>query len=788
VSGDGMEADGPTTTVTKVPVWRDPTREADERVADLLGRLTLEEKVAQLYGVWIGADASGGDMAPHQHEMIDEPPPWAELVTTGLGQLTRPFGTAPVEPAAGAEALARMQADIVSASRFGIPAIAHEECLTGFMTWGATVYPTPLAWGASFDPQLVERMAARIGHSMRRVGIHQGLAPVLDVARDPRWGRTEETIGEDPYLVGTIGTAYVRGLQSAGIVATLKHFVGYSASRAGRNFGPVAIGPREVADVLLPPFEMAIRDGGADSVMHAYTELDGVPTAADTALLTDLLRGEWGFTGTVVSDYFGIGFLQLLHHVAADPAEAAGLALAAGIDVELPSIRCFGAPLIEAVRAGTVPESLVDRAVTRVLRQKCHLGLLDPDWRPLPPAATDPGTDAGPVTIDLDSPADRALARQLAEESVVLLANDGVLPLPPTARIAVVGPLADEAAGMLGCYSFPSHVGGQHPDHPTGVEIPTLLAALRADVTREAVAGDEEFAAAVAAAAAAEVCLAVLGDRAGLFGAGTSGEGSDAADLALPGRQGELLTALVATGTPVVAVLLTGRPYALGPWADRLAATVQAFFPGEEGGPALAGILAGRVNPSGRLPIGVPRLPGGQPAGYLGPALSHRSEVSNIDPTPLHPFGHGLSYTVFTWSDPLLDGTAVGPDPLTVPTDGEFTVSTLVRNTGDRDGVEVVQLYLHDPVAEVTRPVVRMIGYARVPLSVGQSRRVEFRVHADLSAFTGRDGYRIVEPGELELMLSASSTDHRHHFAVRLAGPRRRVGHDRRMTTEVTLR
>ncbi|SDZ45695.1 beta-xylosidase [Micromonospora pattaloongensis] len=774
--------------------WQDPSLPAEERVEDLLARLTLEEKLAQLSGMWLGATATEHDMAPHQHDLVDETLDWTELTRSGLGQLTRPFGTAPVDPAAGAAALARRQAEIVAAGRFGIPALAHEECLAGVMTWGATVYPTPLAWGASFDPALVGRMAAQIGATMRRLGIHQGLAPVLDVVRDPRWGRTEETIGEDPYLVGTIGTAYVRGLESAGIVATLKHFAGYSASRAGRNFGPVAVGPRELADTLLLPFEMALRDGGARSVMHSYAEIDGVPCAADETLLTGLLRDAWGFTGTVVADYFGVSFLQSLHGVAATPAEAAALALTAGVDVELPAVRCYGPPLLRAVRAGAVPVSLVDRAARRVLRQKCELGLLDPDWQPTPPALAGPdGADGG---VDLDPPAHRELARQLAEESVVLLANDGTLPLRPGSRVAVVGPLADSPAAMLNCYSFPSHVADAHPGLSGAVAIPTLLAALRTELGAAGlahVAGgtlDEqempEIVRAAAAAANADVCVAVLGDRAGLFGAGTSGEGCDAEDLELPGRQAELLDAVLATGTPVVLVMLSGRPYALGRYADRLAAVVQAFFPGEEGGPAVAGVLSGRVCPSGRLPVGVPRRPGGQPAGYHGPALAHRTEVSTVDPTPLFPFGHGLSYTAFAWEDVRVDGAPV-PGPVELGTDGELTLSLAVRNTGHRAGAEVVQLYLHDPIAQVTRPVQRLTGYARVALGPGEARRVEFRVHADLSCFTGRSGHRIVEPGELELRLSASSADHRHTVLVRLTGPERRVDYRRRLTAAVTV-
>ncbi|MGW4460615.1 beta-xylosidase/alpha-l-arabinosidase [Micromonospora sp. NPDC004704] len=802
MSSDPRASNGHRTlTAAPLAAWQDPSRPVDVRVDDLLGRLSLEEKIAQLYGVWVGADVSDEDMAPHQHDMVDEIPDWRELIRVGLGQLTRPFGTAPIDPALGARALARMQAEIVAANRFGIPAIAHEECLSGFMTWGATVYPTPLAWGATFDPELVERMAGQIGAALRQVGVHQGLAPVLDVTRDPRWGRTEETIGEDPYLVATIGTAYVRGLQSAGVIATLKHFAGYSASRAGRNFAPVAVGPRELADVLLPPFEMAVRDGGAGSVMHSYAEVDGVPAAADERLLTDLLRVRWGFTGTVVADYFGVAFLQLLHHVADSAVDAARLALTAGVDVELPAVRCFGPALVAAVRAGTVPEALVNRAVARVLRQKCTLGLLDPEWQPGPPALAGRGDEPAELegTVDLDPPANRALARELAEESVVLLANNGVLPLAPDSRIALVGPLADGVTGMLGCYTFPSHVGGQHPGVPAGVDIPTLLAALRTELPSArlshaagcTVDGTDRagIAEAVAAATEADVCVAVLGDRAGLFGAGTSGEGSDAADLHLPGVQQELLTGLLDTGTPVVLVLLAGRPYALGGWADRLAAVVQAFFPGEEGGPAIAGVLGGRVNPSGRLPVSVPRDPGGQPAGYLAPALGHRTEVSNIDPTARHPFGHGLSYTRFDWRDVLVDGVAPTEGQRTdVPTGGTVTVSVAVENTGERDGAEVVQLYLHDPVAQVTRPVVRLTGYARVPLAAGQSRRVTFRVHADLTSFTGRDGHRVVEPGDLELRLSASSAEHRFVVPLRLTGVERRVDHRRRMVAEVTVR
>ncbi|GGR07947.1 beta-xylosidase/alpha-l-arabinosidase [Streptomyces pilosus] len=787
-----MTANVAVETTPEAPLWNDPDRPVAARVDALIGAMTLDEKIAQLYGVWVGASANGGEVAPHQHDM-EEAVDLDALLPHGLGQLTRPFGTAPVDPALGALSLLRTQNRITAASRFGIPAVAHEECLAGFAAWRATAYPVPLSWGATFDPDVVRRMAAAIGRDMRAVGVHQGLAPVLDVVRDARWGRVEETIGEDPYLVGTIGTAYVRGLESAGIVATLKHFVGYSASRAGRNLAPSPMGPRERADVLLPPFEMAIREGGARSVMHSYTDTDGVPAAADESLLTGLLRDTWGFDGTVVADYFGIAFLRILHGIAGDWAEAAGAALKAGVDIELPTVKTFGAPLAAAVTDGRVPESLIDRALRRVLGQKAMLGLLDPDWNPVPPALDgadldDP--DALRGTVDLDGPENRALAREIAEKAVVLLSNDGTLPLARPRRIALVGPNATEGTAVLGCYSFPQHVGVQHPDVPVGIDLPTLRDTLAAefpdaDITVARGTGVDDgdltgIGAAVDAAAHADVVVAVLGDRAGLFGRGTSGEGCDTESLALPGAQQQLLDALLDSGTPVVTVLLAGRPYALGRAAAESAAIVQSFFPGVAGTQAIAGVISGRTNPSGRLPVSVPRAPGSQPTTYLGARLAQASEVSNIDPTPAFGFGHGLTYTSFAW-----DGLAVDADQ--APTDGEFTLALTVRNTGDRTGTEVVQLYLHDPVASVVQPVQRLVGYTRVDLEPGEARRVRVTVPADVASFTGRDGHRIVEPGDLELRLAASSTDTRLTATVTLTGPARRVDHTRRFHAAFSL-
>ena len=771
-------------------VWRDPSRGTADRVADLLGRMTLEEKVAQLGSVWIGASGDGEGVAPGQDGFGLEQAPLDELITHGIGQLTRVFGTRPVEPAAGMRALAALQERIMAASRFGIPAVAHEECLTGFAAWSATIFPAPLSWGASFDPALVREMAGAIGRTMHAVGVHQGLAPVLDVTRDARWGRAEETIGEDPYLVGTIGTAYVTGLQEAGVHATLKHFAGYSASRAGRNMAPVSMGRREFADVMLPPFEMAIRLGNARSVMPTYIDVDGVPASADPGLLTRILREELGFDGLVVSDYYAVSFLELRHAVAGSPAAAATLALAAGLDVELPSARCYGPPLLAAAGSGATVQ-IVDRAVARVLRQKCELGMFDPGWSPVPgpPGAEQTGDGHRPGP-DLDPPASRALARRLAEESVILLANPaGALPLPKGARVAVVGPLADDPLAFFGCYSVPRHLAGRHPGMSAGVEVATVLAAVREelpDVVHARGCGVRSadrsgFAAAAAVARSADVVVAVVGDESGLFGRGTTGEGSDATDLALPGVQEDLLRTLADTGKPVVAVLVTGRPYAIGAVAGRLAGVVQAFFPGEEGGHAIAGVLSGRVVPSGKLPVEMPGSTAGQPSSYLRSPLAARHSGSAVDPAPLFAFGHGLSYTSFEYSGLALSAGQI-------PTDGIADISAVVRNSGPRAGAEVVQLYLSDPVAQVVRPVRWLAGFARVELAPGEARRVVFRLHADRTAFCGLTGERIVEPGEIRVEIGGASDSLPLRGSLTLTGPERRTGAGRVLETPVSVR
>jgi len=758
--------------------WHDHRLSRSERAAALVAAMTLEEKSGQLVGLWVGADAAGGDVAPHQSDMSKDAPSFADVIVDGLGQLTRPFGTRPVESAQGAQSLARAQRQVAAANRFGIPAQVHEECLAGFAAFGATAYPVPLSWGASFDPELVQEMAGRIGTSMRSVGVHQGLAPVLDVVRDYRWGRVEETIGEDPYLVATVGASYVKGLEDAGIVATLKHFAGYSGSRAGRNHAPVSAGPREMAEIFLPPFETALRYGGARSVMNSYAEVDGMPAAGDRRLLTDLLRDTWGFEGVVVADYFAIAFLRTLQRVAETDGAAAARALWAGIDMELPSVAAYGQPLIEAVRSGDLDEALVDRALQRVLEQKIELGLVEADYDPTP--AND---------VPFDDAASREIALRLAREAVVLVDNDGTLPLAAGVRVALVGPLADDPLAMLGCYSFPAHVGVHHPESGLGLDIPTLLDELRTrrDVVANAAGcdvmqpGRDGFDAAAAAARDADVVVVALGDRAGLFGRGTSGEGCDAPDLRLPGEQQALLEALLATGTPVVLVLLTGRPYALGAVADRCAAIVQTFFPGQQGAQAIAEVLAGEVNPSGHLPVGIPREPGGQPATYLAPPLGRANDVSNIDPTALYPFGHGLSYGALTWQP-------TATEEQDWASDGTTAVSVVLSNETAARVEDVVQVYLHDPFAQVTRPDQRLVAYRRVSVEAGESIEVQFRLHADLTSFVGIRGDRIVEPGAVELRVARSSADVHAAVRRRITGAERRVGADRALLADAEVR
>lgn len=735
--------------------WRDPTLSARERAQALVDELTLDEKVAQLGSFWPTADV-GATPRPSR----DLPGAAVAPLELGLGQLTRVFGTEPISVRDGVAKLRALQREVTRNQRLGIPALVHEECLTGLAAYGATAFPTPLAWAATFDDDLVREMGRAIGDDMRAIGVHQGLAPVLDVVRDYRWGRVEETLGEDPYLVGQLGAAYVAGLESAGIIATVKHFAGHAASRGARNRGPVAMGAREFADTVLPPFETALRQGGARSVMTSSADVDGIPSTANRALLDGILRTEWGFNGTVVADYWAIPSLASVHRVAADAADAGALALRAGVDVELPSTVGFSS-LARLVRDGIVDEGDIDRAAVRHLRHKIEAGLLD----------TASVVPHGAEGVDLDSERNRALSARIAEESIVLLEDDGILPLTVDSRVALIGPAAAEYRSLLGCYAFPNHVLARYPGHDSGITIQTIEAALHTErgigelrFVRgcEILDDAEEIAAAVRAAGESDVAVVVVGDVAGTFGAGSSGEGCDAPDLRLPGRQHDLVLAVLATGVPTVLVVVSGRPYALGEFGAARA-IVQAFFPGADGAGAIAGVLSGRVAPSGRLPVQIPRSPSVTTTYLEPPSGRHDAGATVADPTPLYPFGYGLTRGCIEYVS--IDA------PSDVRTDGAAEIAVTVHNAGEA-AVEVVQLYASFPSGTVVRPEAQLVGFARIRIPAGARRVVRFTLEAARLAATGVDGRLSVDPGTVVLAAGPSVADRTCAVSVRLTGPR----------------
>jgi beta-glucosidase len=756
--------------------FRDPSASLDDRVADLLDRMTIEEKVAQLGGVWVTQlvrnDRFDASVA-------------ATLLADGMGQVTRIGASTGLHPDGAAELINEIQRHVIDHTRLGIPILLHEESTGGFCARDATVFPQAIGLASTWDPELVGEVADVIRQQMVAVGARQSLAPVLDVARDPRWGRVEETYGEDPVLGGTIGTAYVRGLQgdlTDGVLATGKHFLGYAMSEGGMNHAPVHLGPRELREVYAEPFAAAIRDAGIGAIMNSYASIDGLPCAGSREILTTLLRDELGFTGVVVADYFSVDLLLSHHHVVADQGEAAVAALVAGLDVELPAVSCFGEPLREAIAAGRIDHQTIDEAVRRVLRAKFSLGLFE-----------QPFVDADRAIAVFDTPAQRALARRAAAESVVLLTNaDGVLPLPiDLGRLAVLGPGANDPRLLQGDYHYPAHVeivyeaaesallpqaGGAFAAGPFFTEHVTPFAALvealpSCEVVHErgcdVVDPDRGgFDAAVAVATGADVAVVVVAGRSGLRPTATVGEARDATDLSLTGVQSDLITAVVATATPTVVVVLSGRVHALGPSViEQSAALVQVWPPGEEGGHGLADVLLGRVDPSGRLPVTMPRVVGQVPVHHAPRSGGGRSQFygdyTDSPTSPAFPFGHGLSYTTFGYGDlGCTSGSTVDPVVLTVA----------VSNTGDRPGVEVVQLYGRDDVASVARPVRQLLGFRRVALAPGEERDVTFTVDPSRLAFYDPSMRFVVEPGTFTFWVGSSSEDRRGEARVELTG------------------
>jgi beta-glucosidase len=766
-------------TITRVeeaePGYRDPGRPLAERVEDLLGRMTREEKVAQLGSAWVFQLADGDGLSTDRASGV---------LRNGLGHVTRISGASSLDAGGAARLANEIQQHLVEETRLGIPAIVHEEICSGLMAKQATVFPQAIGLASTWDPELARALGEAIRDQMRAVGAHQGLAPVLDVCRDPRWGRTEETFGEDPHLVAQMGVEFILGLQGEtlrnGVVATVKHFVGYGASEGGMNWAPAQIPPRELRDVYLHPFEAAVRVAGAASVMNAYNEIDGVVCAADRELLTSTLRNEWGFDGYVVSDYFSIRQLTAYHRLTATAEEAASVALNAGLDLELPATDCYGAPLLDALEVGLVAETTLDDAVRRVLRTKFALGLFDDPY-------VDVGRAAGAGATDTH----RSLARRIAQKSIVLLKNEGILPLDrDLASVAVIGPNADVARHLFGDYCYAAHVeslrevleSGGSPlsatfDDLSGidpVELRTrsLLDAVRArlgdrvtfapgcGVLDDSRAGFEE---AVAAATDADVAVLVMGDKSGLTDGCTSGEFCDRTSFDLPGVQEELVRAVLETGTPVVLVLVSGRPAASVPLHEACAAVVMAWLPGEEGAEAIADVLLGEVSPGGKLPISYPRTSGQVPVFYGHKVSGGRSQPKGdyVDSPsrPLYPFGHGLSYTTFA-----LSGATVRQE--VVPWDESFTTEVTVTNTGSRSGDEVVQLYIRDPQASVTRPVLELKSFLRVELEPGHSKHVAFEVPAAQLGFYDRTMSFVVEPGKIDVFVGTSSADLREAGSV----------------------
>ncbi len=742
-----------------------------ERVETLIAEMTLPEKLAQLGCVWSTQLVEGGGEAADFSARAA-----AGLMADGTGQVTRIAASTGLQPGGLARFANQIQHWLVHNTRLGIPAVIHEEAVAGFCARDAIQFPQAIGLGATFDMDLLERIGDHIRAEMLSVGARHALSPVLDVARDPRWGRVEETYGEDPVLCGSLGSAYVRGLQNtgpeglgAGVVATGKHFLGYAASDGGLNHGPVNVGSRELREVHAEPFAAAIRDGGLQSVMNSYASVDGLPPAGSRALLTELLRDELGFEGTVVADYFAVDLLRTYHRVAPTKGVAAAKALLAGMDQELPALDCFSpANLGPLVEAGVVPLDAVDRAVRRVLRHKEELGLFEEPFVDEEVAGACFGTDLG-----------RGLALRAALESIVLLDNrDDLLPIDAasTGSVAVLGPAADDPRLMEGDYHYPAHLeiiygedaagvdllpasGGAFAPGPYMPDIVTPLAGLRegfgdsVDVRHARGCGvsaidddDAMLDEAVALAEACEVAVVCLGGRSGLTPSATVGEARDAADLALTGRQIELLERVAATGTPTVAVICSGRVHTLGEVEQLSGATVLAWLPGIESGTALARILLGETAPSGRLPISLPHSVGQVPVHHAPRAGGGRSQFwgdyTDTPCAPLHPFGFGLSTTTFEYSGLHL-------------TAGSTTETTMlavtVTNTGERTGTEVVQLYARDEVASVARPERQLVGFTRVPLQAGQSRTVTFALHPSRLAFFDEDFRFVCEPGAFDL-------------------------------------
>jgi beta-glucosidase len=775
----------------------------EQRAREQLAQMTLDEKLAQMGSYWIYQLQTDGTLDPQK---------MCERLKNGIGQITRVAGGSTLHPVAAAQAGNRLQKFLVENTRLGIPAILHEECCSGATMLGGTTFPQMIGLASTFQPELAEQMAAAIRRQLMAIGARQGLAPVLDVARDPRWGRVEETFGEDSNLVSHFGMAYIRGLQEMkggelgegsalryGVLATGKHFIGHSLSNGGLNCGPAQMGMRDVYEVLLGPFQAAIRDAGLASIMNSYPELDGELVAASRRILTELLRQKLGFDGLLVSDYEAVKMIHTYHNVAAEPSQAAVMALKAGIEVELPTTYSYGEALRVALKAGDVTLDLVDQAVARHLQKKIELGLFE-----------QPYVDEGRVLEQFETAENRALARQIARQSIVLLKNDGTLPLSKkTGTLAVIGPNAHDGRSQLGDYSYAAmaelQILNQEPGSafvgldpaslsPHEVRVITVLEGLRAVLPEGNILyargcdnldpDRSGFSQAVGVAAQADTVILVLGDRAGMTPTCTTGETRDTTDLGLPGVQEDLARAVIAAGKPVIVVLMTGKPVTV-PWLDEHAAAVlEAWLPGEEGGHAVAEVLFGEVNPGGKLPISFPRSTGQIPVFYNYKPSGRRSnwwgDYVNESVQPLYPFGHGLSYTHFEYSDFSMDKVQAGQNET-------IDIAVSVTNSGAVIGDEVVQMYVRDVYGSLPRPVKELKGYQRLTLQPGETRRVIFAFNVNHMAFYDSGLDLILEPGEVQVMLGSSSEDIRARGSFEIVGEKKMLVHERLFVCPVRI-
>ena len=734
---------------TAIPDYKNPGLPVEQRVADLLSRMTLEEKVAQLTCLW-AERPQVGPQTDFSNDRGDFSPEKARLVMKyGIGQIARQRERK--GPREGAVFANAVQKWLIENSRLGIPAIFHDEILHGHMAQGSTSFPQPIALASSWDPDFISKVFTVAALETRARGSHQVLGPNLDVAREPRWGRTEETYGEDPYLVSRMAVAIIKALQGSGpgvdgdhIIATAKHFAAHGQPEGGTNIAPANYSERVLREFFLPSFEAAVKEAGVMSVMASYNEIDGVPSHANKWLLEKVLRQEWGFKGYVVSDYYGIPQLESLHYVAADKKEAAKLALETGVDIELPDPDCFPI-LVQLVKEGKVAEATIDRAVARNLRAKFLLGLFE-----------NPYVDPQRAVSVTNSEAHRELAAEAARRSIVLLKNENnLLPLDRNRlkSIAVIGPNADRV-----------HLGGYSDNPGRGISVlqgitdkvgskATVTHAVGCKITKEG--GDwwadtshlsdpaedtKLIAQAVEVAKAADLAVLVLGGN-----EDTNKEGwadshlGDRDSLDLVGRQNDLVKAVLDTGKPTVVLLINSGPLSINYIAEKVPAILEGFYLGQETGVAVADALFGDYNPAGKLPVTFPRSVGQLPSYYNRKPTARRGYLFTSK-EPLFPFGFGLSYTTFAYSN-------LSVSPARIGTAGQTRVSVTVTNTGKRAGDEIVQLYIHDLVSSVTRPVMELKDFKRISLAPGESKAVEFVITPDKLSFFDLNMKRTVEPG-----------------------------------------